>query len=62
MTSNLWTTFSNKVSFSMMLALLAGSIPGVIVGSLVASRSSDSVLRPILAITLLLSSVKLLTA
>ena len=46
----------------VMFALLAGSIPGVIVGSLVATRSSDSVLRPILAITLLLSSVKLLTA
>ena len=51
-----------SVDLGLMLALLAGSIPGVIVGSLVASRSSDSVLRPILAITLLLSSVKLLTA
>ena len=51
-----------SVDFSLMLALLAGSIPGVIVGSMVATRSSDSVLRPILAITLLLSSVKLLTA
>jgi len=51
-----------SVDLGLMLALLAGSIPGVIVGSLVATRSSDSVLRPILAITLLLSSVKLLTA
>jgi hypothetical protein len=45
-----------------MLALLAGSVPGVIVGSLLATRSSDAVLRPILAITLLISSVRLLTA
>jgi uncharacterized protein len=51
-----------SVDLGLMLALLAGSIPGVILGSLVASRSSDSVLRPILAITLLLSSVRLLTA
>ncbi len=51
-----------SVDLTLMVALLAGSIPGVIVGSLLATRSSDSVLRPILAITLLLSSVKLLTA
>ena len=51
-----------SVDLGLMAALLAGSIPGVIVGSLVATRSSDSVLRPILAITLLLSSLKLLTA
>lgn len=51
-----------SVDLTLMLSLLAGSIPGIIVGSLVATRSSDSVLRPILAITLLLSSIKLLTA
>lgn len=51
-----------SVDMTLMLALLAGSIPGIIVGSLLATRSSDSVLRPILAITLLVSSVKLLTA
>jgi uncharacterized membrane protein YfcA len=51
-----------SVDLTLMLALLAGSIPGVIIGSLLATRSSDSVLRPILALTLLLSSVKLLTA
>lgn len=50
------------VDLTLMLALLAGSIPGIIIGSLLATRSSDSVLRPILALTLLLSSVKLLTA
>ena len=51
-----------SVDFGLMLSLLAGSIPGIIVGSMIATRSSDSVLRPILAVTLLLSSVKLLTA
>lgn len=51
-----------SVDVTLMLSLLAGSIPGIIVGSLLATRSSDSVLRPVLAITLLLSSVRLLTA
>ena len=49
-----------SVDFGLMLALLAGSIPGIIVGSLVSSRSSDSVLRPVLAITLLVVAVRLL--
>ncbi len=51
-----------SVDLTLMLSLLAGSIPGIVVGSLLATRSSDSVLRPILALTLLVSSVKLLTA
>lgn len=51
-----------SVDLTLMVALLAGSIPGIIVGSLLATRSSDAVLRPILAATLLLSSIKLLTA
>ena len=51
-----------SVDLTLMLALLAGSIPGIILGSLLATRSSDAVLRPILAATLLLSSVRLLTA
>ena len=51
-----------SVDVTLMLSLLAGSIPGIIVGSLLATRSSDSVLRPVLALTLLLSSLRLLTA
>lgn len=50
-----------SVDFGLMIALLAGSIPGIIVGSLLASRSSDRVLRPVLAVTLLVVSVRLLT-
>lgn len=49
-----------SVDFILMAALLAGSIPGIIVGSLAAGRSSDSVLRPVLAITLLVVSVRML--
>jgi uncharacterized protein len=51
-----------SVDLTLMLALLAGSIPGIILGSILATRSSDSLLRPILAVTLLLSAVRLLTA
>ncbi len=50
-----------SVDFSMMGALLVGSIPGIIVGSLFATRASDNILRPILAVTLLLVSIKLLS-
>jgi uncharacterized membrane protein YfcA len=51
-----------SVDFNLMFSLLVGSIPGIIIASLLATRSSDSVLRPILAITLLLVSLKLLFA
>jgi uncharacterized membrane protein YfcA len=51
-----------SVDIGLMLALLAGSIPGIIVGSLFASRASDAWLRPILAVTLLIVSIKLLTS
>lgn len=49
-----------SVDFSLMGALLVGSVPGVIIGSMLASRSSDKVLRPVLAITLLVVSIRLL--
>ena len=51
-----------SVDFALMGALLVGSIPGIIVGSMLANRASDAVLRPVLAITLLVVSVKLLTS
>lgn len=49
-----------SVDFTLMFALLAGSIPGIILGSMVASGASDRLLRPILAVTLLIVSLKLL--
>jgi uncharacterized membrane protein YfcA len=51
-----------SVDFTLMLALLIGSIPGIITGSLLGSRARDSVLRPVLAITLLVVAAKLLFA
>jgi uncharacterized membrane protein YfcA len=40
--------------------LLVGSVPGVIVGSLVSSRAPDSVLRPLLVVVLSLSAYQLM--
>ena len=51
-----------SVDFALMLALLAGSIPGIIIGSLLSGRASDSILRPVLAITLLIVALRMLTA
>jgi uncharacterized membrane protein YfcA len=49
-----------SVNFTLMGALLVGSIPGIIIGSLLATKSSDEILRPILAVTLLVVAVRLL--
>lgn len=49
-----------SVDFLLMGALLIGSIPGIILGSHLAGKASDAVLRPILAVTLLVVSVRLL--
>jgi hypothetical protein len=51
-----------SVDFTLMLALLVGSVPGVILGSLLGGKASDSLLRPVLGTTLLIVSVRLLTA
>ena len=48
------------VDIGLMLALLVGSIPGIIIGSLLGGRSSDKVLRPVLAGVLLLVGGRLL--
>jgi uncharacterized membrane protein YfcA len=45
----------------LLLNLLVGSIPGVIVGSLFSSRASDRWIRPLLAVVLLISGLRLLT-
>jgi len=47
------------VDFELMGSLLVGSIPGIIIGSLVATKVSDNVLRPVLALTLLAVGAKL---
>jgi uncharacterized membrane protein YfcA len=43
-----------SVNWSLLSSLLCGSIPGIVIGSLLASRTSDRILRPILASTLAL--------
>lgn len=49
-----------SVDLGLLLSLLLGSIPGIIVGSLIATRTRDGVLTPILAITLLIVGVRML--
>jgi uncharacterized membrane protein YfcA len=53
--------YIGSVNFSLLGALLIGSIPGVILGALLGSRAPDWILRPVLAIVLLIVGVKLLT-
>jgi hypothetical protein len=47
------------VNFGLLSSLLTGSIPGIVIGSLLASRASDRILRPILASTLALVGSKM---
>ena len=48
-----------SVDWALLISLLCGSIPGIIIGSLLSSRAPDRVLRPILASTLALVGGKL---
>ena len=50
-----------SVNWQLLVSLLTGSVPGIIIGSLLAARMPDGVLRPILAGTLALVGGKLLT-
>lgn len=43
------------VDGQLLVSLLVGSVPGVIVGSLISTRASDKWLRPALAVVLLIS-------
>jgi uncharacterized membrane protein YfcA len=49
-----------NVDVSLLLNLLIGSIPGIIVGTLVATKSPDMLLRAAIAMILVLVSIKLL--
>jgi uncharacterized membrane protein YfcA len=49
-----------SVNLTMLGALLLGSIPGVIVGSLTLARTNDRVIRVVLAIVLLIVTIRLL--
>ena len=48
------------VDTHLLVSLLAGSIPGIIAGSLISSRVPDRMLRPVLASTLALMGGKLM--
>ena len=48
------------VNLVLLVNLLIGSLPGVVIGSLLSTRSPDHVLRPVLAIVLMISGYKLL--
>jgi uncharacterized membrane protein YfcA len=48
------------VNMVLLLNLLIGSLPGVVIGSLLSTRSPDHVLRPVLAVVLLISGYKLI--
>jgi uncharacterized membrane protein YfcA len=52
--------FLGSVDFWLLVNLLIGSIPGVIVGSLLSSRAPDRLLRPALAVVLAVSGWRLL--
>ena len=49
-----------SVDFPLLGSLLVGSIPGIIIGTLMSVRMPDRVLRPILAVTLLMVGGKLI--
>jgi uncharacterized membrane protein YfcA len=52
--------FLGSVDPWLLLNLLIGSIPGVVVGSLLSSRAPDRLLRPALAVVLAVSGARLL--
>ncbi len=49
-----------SVNLPLLASLLCGSIPGIIIGSLLSARAPDRVLRPILASTLAIVGGKLI--
>ncbi|MDB5525184.1 MAG: putative rane transporter protein [Rhizobium sp.] len=54
--------YIGEIDWGMLLALLVGSIPGIIIGSNLAPRMPDRIIRPILAATLGLVALKLVTS
>jgi uncharacterized protein len=51
-----------EIDWALLISLLIGSIPGIIFGSHLAPRMPDRLIRPILAITLALVALKLVTS
>jgi uncharacterized protein len=60
MVAGLGHLWLGNVDFSLLGSLLIGSIPAIVVGSLIATKVPDKVVRPILALVLLATGIKLL--
>lgn len=52
--------WQNNVDFHLLGSLLIGSIPGIVIGSLVATRMAGNYLRPLLALVLAITGAKML--
>ena len=53
---------SGSMDLTVLVSLLCGSLPGIVLSSQFAPRMPDAVLRYVLAITLILVSLRLLSA
>ena len=51
--------YMGSVDWSLLVSLLIGSLPGITIGSQVAARIPDRILRPVLAGTLAVVGAKL---
>jgi uncharacterized membrane protein YfcA len=51
-----------EIDWALLISLLIGSVPGIIFGSHLAPRMPDKVIRPVLAVTLALVALKLVTS
>ncbi len=51
--------YLGSVDWSLLLSLLAGSIPGIVIGSVFSARVPEGVLRPVMAVVLVLVGGKL---
>lgn len=52
--------FLGSIDFNLLVSLLIGSLPGIAIGSHLAARVPDNVLRPVLASTLALTGARLI--
>ena len=52
--------YLGSINWSLLEALLIGSVPGIVVGSYLASRSRDAVLRIALAAVLIVVGIRLM--
>ena len=54
--------FMGNVDWALLGWMLVGSVPGVLLGAHLTTRAPEAALRPMLAVLLLLSGAKILTA